>query len=199
MRKLFLAISAIAFISVSTQAQTSSFGLKAGMTSANIKMSGNGMSLSMTSKIGFYAGAMADIGISENFSVQPELLYEALGAKAKSSDPDFGGDGSINLGYINLPILLKYKNEGFSAFVGPQIGYLLSAKSKSDGETTDEKDSFKSTEVSGVIGAGYTLTNGFGFDARYQMGLSNISKESGEDATVKNNAFMVGIHYFFNR
>lgn len=197
MRKLLFAITAIAFTAVSAQAQTTSFGLKAGMTSSNIKFSGSGVSLSLASKIGFYAGAFADIGVSENFGVQPELFYSMLGAKAKSGDEDFG-DGTLDLGYINLPILVKYKKDGFSAFLGPQISYLLSAKSKSGGDSEDDKDEFKSTDFSGVIGVGYTLTNGFGLDARYQLGLSNIAKDTEGDGSVKNNAFMVGIHYRFS-
>ncbi len=38
-----------------------------------------------------------------------------------------------DLGYINLPILLKYRKDGFAAFLWPQISYLLSAKSKGEG------------------------------------------------------------------
>ncbi len=197
MKKLFFAITAIALSAVTAQAQTTSFGLKGGITSANVKEKFGGMSLSYSSKIGFYAGAFADIGVSENFGVQPELFYSSLGAKQKGTDG--GPDASLDFGYINLPILAKYNHSGFSAFLGPQIGYLVSAKSKSGGESEDIKDQIKSTDFSGVIGAGYTLTNGFGFDARYQIGFSNISKDDGDNnGSVKNSAFMIGIHYRFN-
>ncbi|HUZ57875.1 MAG TPA: porin family protein [Hanamia sp.] len=197
MKKLFLAITVFAFSVITAQAQTTSFGLKAGMTDANMKFSGSGVNISLTSKIGFYAGAFADIGVSENFGVQPELFYSSLGAKSKGT----GGnpDATLDLGYINLPILAKYKKDGFSAFLGPQIGYLLSAKTKSSSSTQDEKDQFNSTDFSGIIGASYTLMNGFGFDARYQLGFSNIAKNSSGDGTVKNSAFMIGIHYVFNK
>lgn len=199
MKRLFFAITVIAFSAGTAQAQTTTFGLKAGMTDANMKFSGSGVNISLTSKIGFYAGAFADIGVSENFSVQPELFYSALGAKQKGSSG--APDETLNLGYINLPVLAKYKNDGFFAFLGPQIGYLLSEKSKSGSSSTNDKSQFNSTDFSGVIGAGYTLTSGLGFDARYQLGFSNIAKQStteGSSVTVKNNAFMIGIHYVFN-
>ena len=202
MRKLLLAIAAIAFSAASTQAQTTSFGLKGGMTASNMKMSSNGMSVSLTTKIGFYAGALAEIGVSEKFAIQPELFYSSMGAKIKVTDSGMSASATENLGYINLPILAKYKSQGFSVFAGPQIGYLLSAKLKStdDSQTIDDKDEYKPIEVSGVLGVGYTLANGFGIDARYQVGLSNIAKDAGgSDASVKNSAFMVGVHYFFNR
>lgn len=197
MKKLFFAITVIALTAGTAQAQSTSFGLKAGMTDANMKFSGSGVNISLTSKIGFYAGAFADIGVSENFSVQPELFYSALGAKQKGTDGD--PDATLNLGYINLPVLAKYKKDGFSAFLGPQIGYLLSAKSKSGSSSEDDKSQYNSTDFSGVIGVGYTLTSGLGFDARYQLGFSNIAKNSNGQGTVKNSAFMIGIHYVFNK
>ena len=114
----------------------------------------------------------------------------------KASDSGMTASASENLGYINLPILAKYKSEGFSVFAGPQVSYLLSAKSKSsqDNQTVDDKDEYKPVEVSGVLGVGYTLSNGFGVDARYQLGLTNLIKDNqGTDATAKNSAFMVGL------
>jgi hypothetical protein len=202
MRNVLFAIAAIAFSAASTQAQTTSFGLKGGMTASNMKMSSSGISISLTTKIGFYAGAFAEVGVSEKFAVQPELFYSAIGAKMKASDSGMTASASENLGYINLPVLAKYKSEGFSVFAGPQVSYLLSAKSKSsqDNQTVDDKDEYKPVEVSGVFGVGYTLSNGFGVDARYQLGLTNLIKDNqGTDATAKNSAFMVGVHYFFNR
>jgi hypothetical protein len=195
MKKLFLAFTVVAFSAVSAQSQTASFGLKAGMTAANVKEKFDGGSISLSSKIGFYAGAFADIGVSENFGVQPELFYSVLGAKQKGTSGD--PDSKLDLGYINIPVLAKYKNSGFSAFLGPQIGILTSAKAKSGSESTDIKDQMKSTDFSGVLGVGYTLTNGFGVDARYQLGFSNIAKDTQGGESVKNSAFMVGIHYAF--
>ena len=201
MRTFLLAIAAIAFSAVSTHAQTTSFGLKAGMTAVNMKMSSSGFTISLKTKIGFYAGAFAEVGVSEKFAIQPELFYSSMGSKMKGNDSVQSYSATENLGYINLPVLLKYKADGFSVFAGPQVGYLLSAKSKdSESNSIDDKDEYKPIEIAGVIGAGYTLTNGFGIDARYQFGLSNLIKDAqGTDATAKNSAFMVGVHYFFNR
>jgi outer membrane protein with beta-barrel domain len=201
MRTVLLAIVAIAF-SATTQAQTTSFGLKAGMTGSNMKMSSSGFTISLKTKIGFYAGAFAEVGVSEKFAVQPELFYSSMGAKMKLSDSGQNFSATENLGYISLPILAKYKTDGFSIFLGPQISYLLSAKSKDSesNSSVDDKDEYKPIEIAGVIGAGYTFTNNLGIDARYQVGLSNLVKDNeGTDGTAKNSAFMVGLHYFFNR
>jgi hypothetical protein len=202
MKKLFCVITAFAFSAGITEAQTISFGLKGGMTAANMKAASSGIHITTSTKIGFYAGAMADIGISENFSVQPELFYSLMGGTFKARFDSSSFSATDDLGYINLPVLLKYKKDGFSAFLGPQVSYLLSAKSKGDGVngSQDSKDSYKSTDVAGVIGVGYTLMNGFGFDARYQLGLINISKDASTgDGSVKSNGFLIGVHYFFTR
>ncbi len=199
MKKVILLIAVISFIGFSANAQSARFGLKAGVVGSNMKFSGNGVSLKMTTKIGFYAGGVAEIGVSDNFAVQPELDYSLMGAKSKG-DGDFG-DGKLDLSYISVPVLLKYKNQGFSAFLGPQIGVLMAAKAKGDGDNEDVKDQFKSTDFSGVLGVGYTLESGLGFDARYQMGFSDIAKQDQdlEGAKVKNEGFKIGIHYFFNK
>lgn len=194
MKKLIFAFAVVLFSAAGTQAQTTKIGLKAGATGSNINISGIEDEGSPDMKIGFYAGILSDIGISESFSVAPELFYSQMGAK-ESED---GDKSKLDLGYINLPVLLKYKTLGLSVFLGPQISYLISAKSKFNSETEDVKDGYDKTDISGVIGAGYTLMNGFGFDARYQVGLTDIIKESGE-GKLKNNAIMVGIHYYFSR
>ncbi len=80
MKKLIVAIAIIAVSTTSVNAQgKTNFGVKAGITSSNLKFSGVGQNLSFDSKIGFYGGVFAEIGVAENFAVQPEILYSLLG------------------------------------------------------------------------------------------------------------------------
>ena len=97
MKKLFFAITVIALSAGTTQAQTTTFGLKAGMTGANEKASSDGINITTSTKIGFYAGAMADIGISENFSIQPELFYSSMGGTFKVSSGVISVSGTDDL------------------------------------------------------------------------------------------------------
>ncbi len=186
---------AVILISIATtQAQKTSFGIKAGINSTNQKVSASGLNISTDANIGFYGGLFAQTGISENFAVQPELLYAFLSSKVT-----FDGDKTTdNFSYVSVPVLAKYMKDGFSIVLGPQISFLVSAKEKSGGSTTDFKNQVKSTEIAGVIGAGYTLSSGLGFDARYQLGLSNIAKNSA-DGKDKINGFSVGLHYIFHK
>ena len=198
MKKFFVFLSVMAIAATSANAQNANFGLKAGMTASNMKFTGGdnlgGFSVNASTKIGFYAGVISELNVAEDFAIQPELYYSLLGAKAKGDI----ASGKLDLSYVSLPVLAKYTHDGFSAFAGPQIGYLISSKTKANGQTEDIKDEMNSIDFSGVIGLGYTLPNGFGLDARYQAGIANIAKES-EGGKAINNAFMVGIHYFFNK
>ncbi len=65
-----------------------------------------------------------------------------------------------------------------------------------EGGSTDVKDSFKSTDFSGILGADYTFGAGFNIGARYQLDLSDINN-SGSGTTVKNTAFNITVGYTF--
>jgi opacity protein-like surface antigen len=185
MKKVIL-FAAFAVVAFATQAQVK-FGAKAGMNLANLSgdISDNKM------KVGFNVGGLVNIPVSENLSVQPEILYSAEGTK-------FGGSSTVdlNLGYVNIPVMLKYSSTGFYGEVGPQLGILASAKYKSGSSSASAKDDINSTNFGVAFGAGYELSSGLGFGARYSLGLSNIAKDAGGDK-VKTSNISVGVHYIF--
>lgn len=169
-----------------------SFGVKAGLNLSNLKESGGGMSITYSSLANVTVGGYALFHLKPSFGIQGELLYSGAGAKVS-------GSGKAVLSYLYIPVLAKYTfaNSGFGIFAGPQLGFLLSAKSKPDGGgSTDVKDSFKSTDFSGILGADYTFGAGFNIGARYQLGLSDINN-SGSGTTVKNTAFNITVGYTF--
>lgn len=166
MKKVIILLIAISFIHLTANAQKPTFGVRAGTTISNLKSKQSGITVSLDNKIGFYAGALAEVGVSEKFAIEPQLYFSQMGAKVNMSIWDEPLSASVETGYLVLPLLVKYKNQQLSAFAGPQIGYLLYAKSKNDGETTDNKEDYKSTDFSGVVGIGYTFAKGFGLDAR---------------------------------
>ena len=57
------------------------------------------------------------------------------------------------------------------------------------------KDEFNKIDFSWVFGASYITTMGIGFDARYNLGLSNINES--DAVKVKNRVFSVGLFYQF--
>lgn len=179
------------------------FGVKAGINIANVTIKPEDDESSLGSLVGINGGFFATIPVSAGFAIQPELTYSGLGAKTKTSALGGEGGGTENaklmLNYLTLPVLAKYTFEdaGFAAYLGPQIGYLLSAKGKYGGETEDIKEEVKSTDISGIIGVGYFLPMGVGLSARYQLGLSNIAKDTEGEGSLKNKALTFTLGYRF--
>jgi len=192
MKKLSL-ITLAALITTVAAAQIQ-FGIKAGLNLANLHESPSEPGVSLSMKPNLHAGGLVYIPLFANFGLQPELMYSGQGAKASAN----GTDVKLNLGYINIPVLFKYKDpSGFFAEIGPQVGILISAKSKSGSVSVDSKDSFKSTDIAGALGIGYLSSLNLGFDARYCLGFTNIAKDATDGTTVKNNTIQIGVFYVF--
>ncbi len=191
MKKTFLVAASLFLMIGATKAQKVHFGLKAGMNASSLTNMGPS-----ETKIGFNAGVLAHIHTNnKNWGIQPELIYSVEGAKT----PLLGGNNksNLNLGYLNVPILVQYMfDNGFRLEAGPQFGFLMSAKSKvSGGSNNDVKGSFNNTNISIPVGVGYLTTYGLGFDARYNFGLSDVYKGSGNQ---KANTFQFGLFYQFS-
>lgn len=189
MKKLTLfAIAALVTTLVSAQVQ---FGVKAGLNLANLSVSPNdGSSLKM--KPNFHVGGLAYVPLFGHFGLQPEILYSAQGTKVSAE----GSSGTLNVNYVNVPVLFKYKDaSGFFAELGPQIGILTTGNEKFEGTTQNIKDQLKSTDISGVFGIGYLSSLNLGIDARYNLGLTNIAKSDG--GSIKNGVIQVGVFYMF--
>ena len=189
MKKLMLLAAVAVFGLSNVNAQEVKFGVKAGVNFASL--TGDDAD-GLDGKTGFHVGGVAVIGISEKFAVQPELVYSSQGAK----DTEEGVDVDYNLDYINLPVLAKFTvAEGFSIEAGPQVGFLMSAKVKAEGESFDIKDDLKGIDFGGAIGLGYKMDSGLNFAARYNLGLGNIADFDGGD--LKNNVIQLSVGYNF--
>ncbi len=192
MKKIIL-LGAVSFLSVSLFAQ--SFGVRAGVNISNVKIKSQGFSVMPTANAGINAGIFVNFPIALNVSIQPELAYSGMGFKVSSS----GIDSTESTGYIVLPLLVRVKipTTGLSFFAGPQYGVLISAKDKTGGESTDVKDAYKTGDFSAIAGLEYSLKFGLFLSARYQAGLSNVSKGDFEDVTEKNSSVTILLGFKF--
>ena len=173
------------------QAQETNFGIKAGFNSFNIT---NDPGDEYDSRSGFYAGLFTHIHLSPQFALQPELLYSQKG----TSNIDLGVvDADLKLDYLSIPVMVQYMfDNGFRIEAGPQLGFLLNAKLDAGADEEDVKDDFKSVDFGIGAGLGYIhVPSGFGVNARYNLGLTNISES---DAVESNNrGFQIGLFYQF--
>ncbi len=190
MKKTVIFISSL-FLLFTASAQETYFGVKGGLNVSSFHITDNA---STESKVGFHVGGLAHIHASNQWAIQPEVIYSLEGAKVNLVGNN--NKATTNLSYINVPVLLQYfVHNGFRLEGGPQIGFLIKAKTKVGDVSTDNKN-FKSTAFSIPLGVGYLTSTGVGFDARYVFGLSNINDiESG--STIQSNVFQLGIFYQF--
>ena len=87
-------------------------------------------------------------------------------------------------------------DNGFRIEAGPQVGFLMNAKTKVGNNSTDIKNNLKSAVFSIPLGLGYVTMSGLGFDARYNFGISNIYKTDAAPVT-HSNVFQFDIFYQF--
>lgn len=189
MKKIILTAVAVCAFSFAN-AQETKFGAKVALNVATL----TGDVENASSLIGFQIGGFAEFKISDKFAIQPELLFSTQGATVESE----GTEVDFNLSYLNIPIMAKYyASPKFSIELGPQIGFLTSAKGKAMGVSVDVEEFFKSTDFGLNFGAGYDFTNKFSAGVRYNLGLSNIADDSGGDS-VQNSVFSISLGYKFN-
>jgi len=168
MKKLIIvAIALIGFTTIST-AQDIKFGVKGGANFSTL--SGNS---SLDARTGYHIGAVGQISLIDKFAIQPEILYSAQGAD------------NLDIDYLNIPILLKYKFLKFLSFdAGPQFGFLVNDEYPDAIET-------KSFDLGVALGAGVEFGEFFA-QARYNIGLTEVV----ENSDAKNGTFQLSIGYY---
>ncbi|HEY4967873.1 MAG TPA: porin family protein [Puia sp.] len=221
-----------------TKAQKTAIGFRGGISIPNLSSSGsdqNPLNTGYSSRLGPEFSVFAEFKISELFSVEPMIEYSAQGGKknglqafplpeglANLFPPDtaptylyanFNSEAKIN--YLMIPILAKF---GYTfhqspwriyADAGPFVGFLLSAKQVTSGQseiytdpggtqalpygsqsfdaTNDIKDQLNSTNfgVEGNIGLNYAFgQNNLFIEFGGNYGFLNIQKGT---ANGKNN------------
>ena len=215
--KKILFLAAAALLSTGVFAQGLSYGVKAGLNMANIGGTEETTGVSQSMRMGFHAGVVGEYKVNDFWGVQAELLYSQQGMKMTLDNVD--GKMVQKMDYINLPVMAKLSlAEGLSLEVGPQFGYLMSAKQVTSGfdtaatgidnETVDlldeknvGKDYLKKLDVSAALGLSYRLACGVEVSARYNLGLTAMTDKdldsNGKKLAPKNNVISVGVGYRF--
>src|SRR5437773_3634936 len=103
---------------------------------------------------GFDGGALVEIG-AQRLRFQGEVNYSMNGVELNTVTSEW----TIKNSYINVPILAKLKLKGVSLVTGPQMDFLLSAKTDTSGAGgADIKDQFKKSGFDWVFGAEINFT-----------------------------------------
>lgn len=104
-------------------------------------------------------------------------LRTELGFYSKGGTYRGGLVDETNLSYVAAPALMLQTKIGFlKAYAGPQLGFLITAKSKTGNLEQDVKAAYKTTELMGVVGAEMNLPLRLMAGVRYNFGISNINE-----------------------
>lgn len=198
------------------------FGIKAGGNAASF----NDQDLSLNNqKIGFHAGVLVNIPLSEKFSVQPEVLYNQLGSRSVLSSTDVTtgatnvktkNEDKLTMNYISVPLMLQMRpTRNFYIEAGPEFSYFLNGKTTGDRTITTttgavtttqsvshsedvNKDNVNKFNLGLGLGLGYDFTPNIGINARYVNSLTDMrtSKPEGTDP-LNHRVFQLGLNYKF--
>lgn len=165
-KKTILAVIAASAFTATATAQEIGFGFGA---KVGINISNQTKDLNADAKAGFTGGVFADYRFSDLVVLSADVLYSRQGAKVN--------DDKLATDNLNIPILANfYLVEGLAVKAGVQPGFLLAANEKIHGTKTDVKDHMKTFDFSIPVGLSYTFGCGLMLDARYSIGVTNVSK-----------------------
>lgn len=181
-----------------------------------VKIGGNLYSTSMNVedvadkklKVGYQVGLTAEYAFTENFYLQSGVFFVTKGVKIKgktgNSENEKSYSQSINLQYLQLPLLATFKLEmdtDIKAYfgVGPYIAYGIGGKSNTtnryvDPTRADEGDNLNSFGDNRMkeLDFGFKYNVGlefekFLFEWGYDFGLMNIERKNSKINSLLNN------------
>jgi hypothetical protein len=190
MKLHLILVTAALLIAGTASAQHVNIGIKGGLNLSTIHQDNKA---EINSRAGYHLGLMGHMHLTNKFAMQPELVFSSQGAKYNLS----GATAIHKLNYVNVPVMFQYMfDNGFRLQAGPQVGFLLNANSNLDNTSSDVINSYKTLDFGLGLGASYVNpATGFGVDARYNLGLRDISENSAVRAT--NRGFQFGVFYLF--
>lgn len=195
MKKSIVFVAMLLLGTVYTNAQEYvMFGVKGGVNFSNVTGDAFSDFQDESARTAFHLGLLAEVPVSERFSIQPEVLYSAQGYDMARIDD--GDDLEHRFDYISVPVLAKfYLIDGLSLEAGPQFSFLVENEvGMGDSEVDLSDDNLNKFDFSLGIGASYKITNFFLY-GRYNAGLTEIYDIDGVDA--KHGVFQLGVGFLF--
>jgi len=162
------------FTSFAVHSQTFT-AIKAGAALSNFTFK-YGNDNNFQARITWYGGFMANFDVQDKFYIRTELLYSLRGYHVPATAT--ANKGNVSYSYLSVPLLAGYKPlQKLSVMVGPELGYLLKAKSK-DENTTNDITGFVNNRFSVDANAGvsWELSPELLVETHFLIGLTSLYK-----------------------
>ena len=167
----------VATISTSTASAQINLGVKGGLNIVSIDFASSNNNFTQSGfRLSYHAGIYEQYNVSDKFSIRVEQLYSNKGVLFASSFNIPAVRTNINLNYLSLPILAKYRIwDQLSVMLGPEVSYLLSAKSRSADHRSDVGFIYdRKIDLGIATGLGYQVSKNVEVGVRYIHGLLDV-------------------------
>lgn len=191
----------VATMAVTSPAGAQEFGVKGGLTLANINVTEprqlpaelqwccspwDGTRHDMA--VGLFGG----LNLRPGVALQAELLFTRRGFDVRAGR-DLPG-ARLRMSYVEVPVLLQYVGRLVRVYAGPTVGFATSSSQWSDDVTRDDRfiplDALADIDVSVAVGA--SLHRGrVSLDGRYVHGLRNVIRRAPGDASMRHKSLML--------
>lgn len=133
---------------------------------------------------GYGGGLFISLPI-DPLDIRIEALYQQNGAKYEGEEEGVTGTYTVQLNWIDIPVLVGINAGPIRVFAGPYIDYFLGGKFKLEvsyeGESFDEDEDIESDDLQsinyGFIGGVAFGVGGLELEVRYSQGLNTLDKE----------------------
>lgn len=187
-------------------------GGQAGLNISDLSIEQAGEDLETESETGLRAGAVLGWNFSEVFGLQTGAAYSEKGA---STVPTAGVERSVDLSYLEVPLVLNARIPTGRSPVTPRFyaGGSADLEQSCDVVETEGGEEFseacdegglqggsESTSLNLLVGAGIDLQAGPGaitVDARYDHGITDIFDDPENTLEMKNRSFQFTVGYQF--
>jgi hypothetical protein len=179
MKRSYLLALVLTLATSAAFSQGINFGIKLGANMNKV----TGQSFKDGYDLGYHLGAFSEIGLTKNFGIQPELIFNQVNTKRASGFNEIYAQNNLNpsdikLSYLSIPVLLRYNLSPFlSLNLGPQFSILINDR---ENLFNNGRNAFKKGDLAAVAGATLNISS-FRIYGRYNVGLNNINDIDNRD------------------
>ena len=176
----FILILCLGVLSVTSQ--NIKIGAIAGINASQV----GGDGLSGFNKAGLVLGGFADLDVSEKINVQFEIIYSQKGSR-KNPKTDEGDTEFflLQMDYIEVPIMVRYRNKKFTYDGGFYVGQLVNDHLEDENGPFSIPPRFnqlKDQDFGVLIGLNFNFTENIIMNWRFSNSLVNVREfQSGEN------------------
>jgi hypothetical protein len=181
-----LMLSLIILSSPLCYSQFRNFGVKGGLNVSGIITSTDGK---QELKPGYHLGFFGQLKLNGACSIEPEIVFSNLGYNMNNV--------RYNLNYFTLPMLFKYQHQKFFFVCGPQASVLFNATriNLNENKKKEVTAQFNNLDFSILSGLGAMVSKNIGIEARFILGLTEISNV--DSIYIYNKTFQATVFYVF--